>query len=206
LGRDDPAGNRPANPDHSRSPSLALRDDPMALPLSPVLRFGPGGDFLSDVFADRFAPESSVSAGESGNFDPNSPGSGPGQDLDGRVPRRPSDSFLAGQDERVSPRSGYADGLSLSDLARRAGGLLVAQRLIAAQANALRAASALVTSMLATIQRASEPPRTLRHEPNRKEPARAPDFVRPVSSSTLRPRASSAGDQLLLVSPSRSRA
>lgn len=177
----------------------------MALPLSPVLRFGPGGDFLSDVFADRFASESSVSAGESGDFDPNSPGSGANQDLGGDMPRRDSDSFRARHDDPVSSGSGYADGLSLSDLARRAGGLLVAQRLIAAQASALRAASALVTSMLATIQRASEPPRTLRHEPNRKEPVRSLEFSRPAPS-TPRPCSLSAGDQLLLVSPSRSRA
>lgn len=177
----------------------------MALPLSPVLRFGPGGDFLSDVFADRFASESSVSAGESGDFDPNSPGSGPGQDLGGDLPRRASDSFCTGQDVPASVGSGYTDGLSLSDLARRAGGLLVAQRLVAAQASALRAASALVTSMLATIQRASDPPRTLRHEPNRKESVRSPEFSRPAPS-TLRPRSMSAGDQLLLVSPSLTRA
>lgn len=150
----------------------------MALALSPILRFGPGGDFLSDVFADRLENSAPIAAGESGDFDPGASSGSPGHPGgDGASPRtragRSDDLFesdassaLAGG--RVAPDSVPGpDGLELSALARRAGGLLVAQRLLAVHSLTLGAAATLVTSMLATIHRVSEPVRTLRHPADR---------------------------------------
>jgi hypothetical protein len=164
----------------------------MAFALSPILRFGPGGDFLSDVFADRLESSAPIAANESGDFDPGSSNGGPGfgSDAGDTGHRRASDSFVAAEAAELVSLSGTKpasalDGLELSDLARRAGGLLVAQRLLSLQASALVAAGAVVTSMLATIRRVSEPARTLRHAADRAE-ARQPDArpadPRPFSS------------------------
>jgi hypothetical protein len=164
----------------------------MAFALSPILRFGPGGDFLSDVFADRLESSASIAANESGDFDPGSSSGGPGfgAHADEAGHQRTSDSFVTAEAAELASLSGTKpasalDGLELSDLARRAGGLLVAQRLLSLQASALGAAGAVVTSMLATIRRVSEPARTLRHAADRAE-ARQPD-ARPAEPRPLAP-------------------
>lgn len=189
----------------------------MALALSPILRFGPGGDFLSDVFADRLEGNAPIAAGESGEFDPGASSGNPGGYLGDESGSgharagldRGSDSFVGGIDAaahgvHASGGSAGVDGLELSDLARRAGGLLVAQRLLSVHAAALGAASALATSMLATIKRVSGPVRTLRHPADRVEsteqaalravdsrPVSFPNRFTPQSRGTVRPLGSS---------------
>jgi hypothetical protein len=174
----------------------------MAIALSPILRFGPGGDFLSDVFADRLESSAPIAAGESGDFDPGassgSPGHPGGEGAQARsrggrsedVFQSDGSSALVGSHQVAGGAPG-PDGLELSTLARRAGGLLVAQRLLAVHSLTLWAAASLVTSMLATIQRVSEPVRTLRHPADRPGQSAVPTSDPAPIRSSPRPAVSS---------------
>lgn len=132
--------------------------------LAPLLRFGPGGDFVSDVSAASSRPGAnhSVEAGEGGVFDPNSEGPGNGAMYGSTGHRQPVDAFLAsdgaGEEESIGDDR---DALVLSDVARRAGALMVAQRLLTAQAAVGQALSRSASFLNAA--RAPEPPRVLRH-------------------------------------------
>lgn len=160
--------------------------------LAPLLRLGPGGDFVSDVAADRPGANHSVEAGEGGTFDPNS--EGPGNGAMYAPTRRGTDAFQHADPSGVSPDDAAdadnRDALVLSDVARRAGALMVAQRLLSAQAVVSQVLSRAAVFM--NIARPPEPPRVLRHPPDEAPAPLAahksrPPLVRIPTRSPLNP-------------------
>lgn len=142
----------------------------MAMAISPLLRFGPGGDFTSEVFADRFEHLAGIQSGEAGDMcsDSNSPGMGWSAGSDEFVAGGSgvdSGESLSGADARgVGDRR---DALELSSVARRAGALIVAQRILSAQSGVVRAIGMLAATLRTGPNRASISPRIVRHEPDR---------------------------------------
>lgn len=160
----------------------------MSLAISPILRIGPGGDFTLDVVGDRFVAEPSVARGESGSFDPHSgggggsgaagdggasgehsrmPGRGWGRDRSGDLVDVGVLLFGSSDERGVAVGADGRDGCQLSEIARLAGGLVVAQRLLVAHEAAVGGVLSIAKSMIGALRRASEPVRAVRHGPDR---------------------------------------